>query len=38
MVDIVVKLVEIYDGDIKKVELVGILYDYCKYEDLSIMY
>lgn len=36
--DTAVKLAEIYDGDIKKAELAGILHDYCKYEDLSTMY
>lgn len=38
VVEIVIKLVEIYDGDISKVELVGVLYDFCKYDDLGKMY
>lgn len=38
VLEIVIKLVEIYDGDISKVELVGVLYDFCKYDDLGKMY
>ena len=33
-----VKLAEIYDGDVSKAELAGVLHDYCKYDDLSSMY
>ena len=32
------KLAEIYDGDKDKAEVVGILHDYCKYDDLGSMY
>lgn len=32
------KLAEIYDGDVKKAELAGLLHDYCKYDDLGKMY
>lgn len=32
------KMAEIFDGDIKKVELAGILHDLCKYEELSSLY
>ncbi|MBO1197988.1 bis(5'-nucleosyl)-tetraphosphatase (symmetrical) YqeK [Staphylococcus simiae] len=32
------KLAEIYDGDVRKAELAGLLHDYCKYDDLGKMY
>lgn len=32
------KMAEIFDGDMKKVELAGILHDLCKYEELSALY
>ncbi len=33
-----IKLAEIYDGDTSKVELAGVLHDFCKYDDLGKMY
>ena len=36
-VETAVKLAEIYDGDKDKANL-GVLHDYCKYDDLSTMY
>ena len=38
VVETAVKLAEIYDGDKDKANLVGVLHDYCKYDDLSTMY
>ncbi|CAM3075560.1 bis(5'-nucleosyl)-tetraphosphatase (symmetrical) YqeK [Staphylococcus argensis] len=33
-----VKLAQIYEGDVDKAEMAGILHDYCKYDDLGYMY
>ncbi|MCI2790533.1 MULTISPECIES: bis(5'-nucleosyl)-tetraphosphatase (symmetrical) YqeK [Staphylococcus] len=36
--DTAVKLARIYEGDVDKAEMAGILHDYCKYDDLGYMY
>lgn len=36
--DTAVKLARIYEGDVVKAEMAGILHDYCKYDDLGYMY
>lgn len=36
--DTAVKLARIYEGDVDKSEMAGILHDYCKYDDLGYMY
>ncbi|MGV3244086.1 bis(5'-nucleosyl)-tetraphosphatase (symmetrical) YqeK [Staphylococcus sp. 11262D007BW] len=33
-----VKLAHMYEGDVEKAEMAGILHDFCKYDDLSYMY
>lgn len=36
--DTAVKLARIYEGDVDKAEMAGILHDYCKYDELGYMY
>ncbi|MCY1568406.1 bis(5'-nucleosyl)-tetraphosphatase (symmetrical) YqeK [Staphylococcus pettenkoferi] len=36
--DTAVKLARLYEGDVDKAEMAGILHDYCKYDELGYMY